>query len=115
MLHSIATAGRLVELGERKRREQLVAARALLLRDGDGGPVGVLGRRGIGGVALEQDFAADAMQFCFECARKTANSRPLANTPASWIVATIAEAVTGRCAASGADRRDLTRLLAKPA
>jgi len=34
---------------------------------------------------------------------------------ASWIVATIAEAVTGRCAASGADRRDLTRLLAKPA
>jgi hypothetical protein len=46
--------GRLVEPGERKGREQLVAARALLFRDRDGGPVGVLGRRGIGEVALEQ-------------------------------------------------------------
>jgi hypothetical protein len=35
---SAAAACRLVELGERVRREQLVAARALLLRDGDGGP-----------------------------------------------------------------------------
>ena len=29
--------GRLVELGERKRRAQFEAARSLLLRDGDGG------------------------------------------------------------------------------
>ena len=60
--------GRLVELGERERRAQFEAARALLLRDGDGGQEGFLRRRRVGGVALQQDFAADAMQFRFECA-----------------------------------------------
>jgi hypothetical protein len=33
---------RLIELGKRKRRDQLVAARALLLRDGDGALEGYL-------------------------------------------------------------------------
>ena len=59
-------AGRLVELGERKRRAQFEAARALLLRDGDGGQEGFFCRRGVGGVALQQDFAARPMQFGFE-------------------------------------------------
>ena len=59
-------AGRLVELGERERRAQFEAARALLLRDGDGGQEGFFRRRGVGGVALEQDFAARPMQFRFE-------------------------------------------------
>ena len=58
--------GRLVELGERKRGAQFEAARALLLRDGDGGQEGFFRRRGVGGVALEQDFAARPMQFGFE-------------------------------------------------
>ena len=58
--------GRLVELGERERRAQFEAARALLLRDGDGGLERFLGRRGVGGIALQQHFAADAMQFRFE-------------------------------------------------
>ena len=53
--------GRLIELGERKRREQLVAARALLLRDGDGGLEGFLGGRRIGEVALQENFAAQAI------------------------------------------------------
>ena len=57
-------AGRLIELGERKRREKLVTARGLLLCDGDGGSVGVFGGRGIGGIAFEQDFAAQAMEVC---------------------------------------------------
>ena len=59
-------AGRLVELGERKRGAQFEAARALLLRDRDGGQEGFFRRRGVGGVALEQDFAARPMQFRFE-------------------------------------------------
>ena len=59
-------AGRLIELGERQRRAQFEAARALLLRDGDGGQEGFFRRRGVGGVALEQDFAARPMQFRFE-------------------------------------------------
>ena len=59
-------AGRLVELGERQRRAQFEAARALLLRDGDGGQEGFFRGRGVGGVALEQDFAARPMQFRFE-------------------------------------------------
>ena len=59
-------AGRLVELGERKRRAQFEAARALLFRDGDGGQEGFFGGRGVGGVALKQDFAARPMQFRFE-------------------------------------------------
>ena len=36
-------AGRLVELGERQGGAQLVAARALLLRDGEGGAESVFG------------------------------------------------------------------------
>ena len=59
-------AGRLIELGERQRRAQFEAARALLLRDRDGGQESLFRRRGVGGVALEQDFAARPMQFRFE-------------------------------------------------
>ena len=55
--------GRLVELRERKRRAQFEAARALLLCDGDGGQERFFRGRGIGGVVLQQDFAARAMQF----------------------------------------------------
>ena len=51
-------AGRLVELGERERREQLEASRALVLRDGDGGPIGVFAGDWRGGIALQQDVAA---------------------------------------------------------
>ena len=54
-------AGRLIELGERQRRAQAPTARALLLRDGDGGLEGFFRGGGIGGIALEQDFAAQAM------------------------------------------------------
>ena len=60
--------GRLAELGERQRRAQLKAARGLLLCDRDGGQEGVLRGRGVGGVALQQHFAAHSMQFRFECA-----------------------------------------------
>ena len=72
-------AGRLVELGERQRRAQFEAARALLLRDGDGGQEGFFRGRGVGGVALEQDFAARPMQFRFEraiaqCGRHVASA-----------------------------------------
>ena len=42
-------AGRLIELGQRKRRAQFEAARALLLRDGDGGQESVFRGRGVGG------------------------------------------------------------------
>jgi len=62
------TAGRLIELGQRKRRAKFEAARCLLPRDGDGGLEGFLRRGGAGGVALQQGFAARAMQFCFKCA-----------------------------------------------
>ena len=55
-------AGRLAKLGEGKGREQLVAARTLMLGDGDGRPVGVFGWRRVGGIAPEQDVAANAMQ-----------------------------------------------------
>jgi hypothetical protein len=60
--------GRPVELRQGERRAQLEAAGALLLRDGDGGQESVLRRRGIGGVAHEQDFAARPMQFCVKIA-----------------------------------------------
>ena len=36
------------------------------LRDGDGGPEGFFRRRRVGGIALQQHFAADAMQFRVE-------------------------------------------------
>ena len=56
-------AGRLVEFGESKRRAQFEATRALLLRDSDGGQESFFGRRRVGRVALQKDFAAHAMQF----------------------------------------------------
>ena len=59
-------AGRLIELGERERGAQSEAARALLLRDGDGGQEGFFRGRGVGGVALQQHFAARPMQLRFE-------------------------------------------------
>jgi hypothetical protein len=43
------TAGRLIEPGERQHRAQFEAARALLLRDGDGGQEGFFRRRGLAG------------------------------------------------------------------
>ena len=54
-------AGRLIKLRQRQRRAQLEAPRLLLLRDGDGGEEGFLGRRRIRRIALEQNLAADAM------------------------------------------------------
>ena len=53
-------AGRLVEFGERQRRAQFEAARALLLRDGDGGLERFFRGRGVGGIALQQHFAAQS-------------------------------------------------------
>ncbi len=54
--------GRLIELGERERGEQVVAARALLLRDGYGRPVCVFSEGGTAGIALEEDVATQTMQ-----------------------------------------------------
>ncbi len=59
-------AGRLVEFRERKRRAQFKTARALPLRDCDSGLESLFGRRGVGGVALEQDFAAGPVELRFE-------------------------------------------------
>ena len=59
---------RLIEFGQRQRRAQFEAARALLLGDGDGGQEGVFRGRGVGGVALQQGFASRPMQFSFKCA-----------------------------------------------
>ena len=59
-------AGRLIELGEGERGAEFEAARTLLLCDGKGGLECFLREGGIGGVALEQDFAARAMQIGFE-------------------------------------------------
>ena len=61
-------AGRLVEFRERERRAQFEAARALLLRDSDRGLERFLCGRGVGGIAFQQNFAANAMQFGVECA-----------------------------------------------
>jgi len=44
--------GRLVEFGQCEHGAQLEAPRFLLLRDGDSGEKGVLGRRGVRGIAL---------------------------------------------------------------
>ena len=52
---------RLEELGERKRGAQTPTAGALLIRDGESGSERFLGGCGIGPIALEQDFAAQAM------------------------------------------------------
>ena len=54
-------AGRLVELGECKRRLQAETAGALLSGDVDRGPEGLLRGDGIRGIAFQQDFAAEAM------------------------------------------------------
>jgi hypothetical protein len=67
-------AGRLVELGEGKRRQQFIAPRALFPRDGDGGAISFLSRGGIGGVPPQQHFAANPVKLRFECAI----ARPLA-------------------------------------
>ena len=48
------TAGRLIELGERKRREQLEAPGALLFRDSEGGFESVFGLRRVGGITLQR-------------------------------------------------------------
>ena len=53
--------GRLVEPGERKGRKEFETARTLSLRYGDGGPVTLFGRYGIGRNALQQEVAAQAM------------------------------------------------------
>ena len=68
-------AGRLVKLGERQRREQCVPSGALSLRDGDGGLEGVFGWRRLGGIELEQEFAARSVDFAFECAVACALAR----------------------------------------
>ena len=68
----VGAAGRAIELGERQRRTQFETARSLSLRDGDGGQEGLLGRCGIGGVALQENFAARPMQFRFERAKAQA-------------------------------------------
>ena len=47
----------------------------MLLRDGDGGQEGFFRGRGVGGVALEQDFAARPVQFGFKCAEAHAFGR----------------------------------------
>ena len=56
------TAGRLIELGERKRRKQLEGSGALLFRDSEGGFESVFGLRRVGGITLQQDIAAQSMQ-----------------------------------------------------
>ena len=58
--------GRLVELGERERGAQAEAVRPLFTRNGNGGQERLFSRRGVGGIALEQHFTADAMQFGVE-------------------------------------------------
>ena len=68
-------AGRIIEFGQRQRRAQFEAARALLLGDGDGGQEGVFRGRGVGGVALQQGFASRPMQFSFKCAATGAVAR----------------------------------------
>jgi len=57
--------GRAVQLRKSKRRAQFEAARFLRLCDADRGLQRLLGRRGIGRVALQQDLAADAVHFRF--------------------------------------------------
>ncbi len=59
------TAVRLMELGQRKRRAQFEASRLLASRNRDRGLKSFLRRGGASGVAIEQDFAADAVRFSF--------------------------------------------------
>jgi hypothetical protein len=55
-------AGCLIELGEREGREQRIAACALLFGNGNGSPICVFGGNGIGGIAQEQNLAAQSVQ-----------------------------------------------------
>ena len=57
--------GRAIKLRQRQRGAQFEAARFLRLRDRDRGLQRLLGRRGIGRAALQQDLAADAVHFRF--------------------------------------------------
>jgi hypothetical protein len=57
---------RVIELRQRQRRAQFKTACALALRDGDSRLESCFGGRGVGGVALEQDFAAGPVEFRFE-------------------------------------------------
>jgi hypothetical protein len=56
------TAGRLIKLGERKRREQPEGPRALLFCDGKGGFESFFGLRRVGWITLQQDIAAQSKQ-----------------------------------------------------
>ena len=56
------TAGRLIELGERKRRKQLEGPGTLLFRDSEGGFESIFGLRRVCGITLQQDIAAQSMQ-----------------------------------------------------
>ena len=56
-------AGRLIQPGDRERREQRIAPCPLLLSDRYCGSVCLLrGERGSGGIELEQDVAAQAVE-----------------------------------------------------
>ena len=66
------TAGRLVELGERKRGAQFEAAGLLMSRDGDRGEERLFGETGVCGILLEKDFAAHAVEFRVEPALSAA-------------------------------------------
>ena len=68
-------AGRLAELGQRQRGAQFEAARGSPLCDRDGGQEGLFRGRGVGGAAIEQNFAARPMQFRFERAKAQAVAR----------------------------------------
>ena len=59
-------AGRLVELGERKRRAQFEAARALLFRDGDSGRKASSAGAGLAGSRFSRISPRSAMQFRLE-------------------------------------------------
>ena len=65
-------AGRLVELGERERRAQCEAARALLACDGEGRSKGFLSGRRIRLFAPEKDLAADAVSLRLESSLSSA-------------------------------------------
>jgi hypothetical protein len=60
---------RLIEFGEGERGAKFEAARALLLRDGDGGLERFLGRSGVCRVAFQEDFPANAAKFAASIAR----------------------------------------------
>jgi hypothetical protein len=55
-------AGRLIQPGDRERREQRIAPCPLLLSDRYCGSVCLLRESGIGGIELEQDVAAQAVE-----------------------------------------------------